>query len=215
MVLLSPSIRGLRRLLAVCEQYARSHGLKYNVLKTKMMVFKSGRGPTNVPPVYLDEVQVERVKGFRYLGHMLTEGLLDDDDIERERRALAVRCNMLARRFARCSDEVKVTLFRAYCLCFYTCQLWSRFTRRAMNKIRVQYNDAYRILMKLPRNCSASTMFAEAEVPDFFAIIRSRVASFWSRLRTSDNSILRELSGYLDNPISKYWISVHRERNRK
>ncbi|XP_061705626.1 uncharacterized protein LOC133516627 [Cydia pomonella] len=147
-----------------------------------MMVFKSGRGLTNVPSVYLDEAQVERVKEFKYLGHMLAEGLLDDDDIEGFGRAV---------------------------------QHAFAFTRRAMNKIRVQYNDAYRILMKLPKNCSASTMFAEAEVPDFFAIIRSRIASFWSRLRTSGNSILRELSGYLDNPIRKYWISVHRKRNRK
>lgn len=85
----------------------------------------------------------------------------------------------------------------------------------ALRGIRVQYNAIYRILMKLPRFCSASTMFAEARVPDFFAIMRSRVATFWSRIRESGNEILSTLSERLDSPILKHWISVHRERNQR
>ncbi|CAH4031572.1 unnamed protein product [Pieris brassicae] len=33
MVLLSPSVGALRRLLSICERYAESHGLRYNVKK--------------------------------------------------------------------------------------------------------------------------------------------------------------------------------------
>ena len=131
---------------------------------------------------------------FKYLGHILTEDMKDDRDIERERRALSVRCNMLARKFGKCSEDVKVTLFRAYCQTFYTCQLWTNCTRRAINTLRVQYNDAFRILMRFPRWCSASSMLADARVPDFFAIIRLRVASFWNRLRSSGNEILAAIS---------------------
>lgn len=180
-----------------------------------MMVFKAGKGPENVPPVFLDGAPVIRVKQFRYLGHIVTEDLHDDADIERERRALAVRCNMLARRFAKCSDAVKKTLFRAFCQCFYTCQLWVNFTRRAWSRIRVQYNDAYRILMKYPRYSSASGMFAAAGVSDFFAIIRTRTAGFWARIKTSENQILGTLAECLDCPIYQHWQSVHRDGNRK
>ncbi|XP_045765268.1 uncharacterized protein LOC123867322 [Maniola jurtina] len=215
MVLLSPSIRGLRRLLNICEQYARDHGLKYNVKKTQMMVFRAGKGPERIPSVFLDGVPVERVAQFRYLGHILTEDLRDNQDMERERRALSVRCNMLARRFARCSTEAKLTLFRAYCQCFYTCQLWVNCTASARSSIRVQYNNAYRILMKLPKYCSASGMFADAKVPDYFAIIRSRVAAFWFRIRNSQNEILRVCSECPENRIPKYWLAVHRGNNRK
>lgn len=215
MVLLSPSIKGLRKLLSICEHYANAHGLKYNVLKTEMLVFRAGRGPDRVPQIFLNGSAVNIVKQFRYLGHLLTERLQDNADIERERRALAVRSNMLARRFAKCSDDVKTTLFKAYCLCMYTCQLWISFTRRAINTIRVQYNDAYRALMKLPRYCSASSMFAEAGVPDFFAIIRTRVASFWNRLRRSDNKILKAVCEDVQSPILGYWVSVHMNENKK
>ncbi|CAG9133706.1 unnamed protein product [Plutella xylostella] len=182
MVLLSPSIKALRRLLAICARYAEDHGLKYNEKKTEMMVFKAGRGPDRVPPVFLKGSPVQVVNKFKYLGHILSSDLSDEADIERERRALAVRCNMLARRFARATNEVKITLFKAYCQSLYTSQLWFHYTKRAFSVLRVQYNDAFRILMRLPRFCSASGMFAEARVPDFFAIIRTKIASFWDRL---------------------------------
>ncbi|KAL0881850.1 hypothetical protein ABMA27_001625 [Loxostege sticticalis] len=115
MVLLSPSIAGLRRLIGVCEEYALSHGLLYNTKKGELLIFQArNRKLGDVPRVLLNNVALGRVKEFKYLGHVVTEDLKDDCDIERERRAMAVRCNMLARRFARCSLGVKLTLFKAF-----------------------------------------------------------------------------------------------------
>ncbi|XP_050664231.1 uncharacterized protein LOC126964938 [Leptidea sinapis] len=88
MVLLSPSIKGLRKLLSVCEHHGNAHELKYNVSKTEMMVFEARHPPERVPSVFLYDTVVGVVKQFRYLGHLLTELLYDDDDIERERRSL-------------------------------------------------------------------------------------------------------------------------------
>jgi len=44
---------------------------------------------------------------------MITNTLCDDDDVFREIRNLFTRTNILARRFAKCSVDVKVTLFKA------------------------------------------------------------------------------------------------------
>ena len=55
MVLLSPSISGLRRLLAICEDYAEAHGLKYNVKKSEILVFQAEKvKPRHVPPIMLN-----------------------------------------------------------------------------------------------------------------------------------------------------------------
>ncbi|RVE50554.1 hypothetical protein evm_004781 [Chilo suppressalis] len=90
MVLLSPSISALPSLLHVCETYAKVHGLKYNTTKSEIMLFTAGNNtPQNVPPVRLCGEELLRVQQYRYLGHILTEDLKDDQDIERERRALA------------------------------------------------------------------------------------------------------------------------------
>ncbi|XP_045447700.1 uncharacterized protein LOC123656022 [Melitaea cinxia] len=210
MVLLSPSIGALRKLMRICERYAEAQGLRYNSKKSELLVFKAGKKVyANVPPLYLGGVALNRVERFKYLGHWVSDNLSDDEDVERERRALAVRCNMLARRFARCSDSVKVTLFKAYCQSFYTCSLWVRYTQRAYNALRVQYNNAFRVLLELPRYCSASEMFTTRRVDSFKAIIRKRCASMLRRLRTSSNGILSALADRWDSAILRHWIRLH------
>ncbi|KAJ8704255.1 hypothetical protein PYW08_012979 [Mythimna loreyi] len=157
----------------------------------------------------MNGVALERVLNFKYLGHIVTESLKDDEDMERERRALAVRCNMLARRFARCTPKVKITLFKAFCQSLYTCTLWVRYTQRAYNALKVQYNHAFRMLLGLPRYCSASGMFADAHIDGFAAIIRKRVASIMRRVRGSGNSILKVISDKPCCAIFAHWVHVH------
>ncbi|XP_045447822.1 uncharacterized protein LOC123656159 [Melitaea cinxia] len=110
--MLSASISGIRQLVQTCEDYACYHGLKYNVLKSQCMVFEAigTKCPQNIPPVLLSGVLLKMMEQFKYSGHIVTTCLRDDADIERERRALSVRANLLARRFARCSAQVKITL---------------------------------------------------------------------------------------------------------
>ncbi|XP_026741872.1 uncharacterized protein LOC113503928 [Trichoplusia ni] len=210
MVLLSPSISALRRMLRICESYAVAHGLKYNPTKSEFMVFYAGNKCYEVvPDIHLCGATVNRVDKFKYLGHWVTDDMRDNIDIERERRSLAVRCNMLARRFARCSDQVKKTLFKAYCQSFYTCSLWISYSQRAYSDLRVQYNNAFRVLMGLPRFCSASSMFAGAIIDGFSAIMRKRCASMLERLRSSTNSILCVLSDRWDSPLLRRWVQLH------
>lgn len=152
---------------------------------------------------------LQRVNSFKYLGHVVTENLKDDDDMEKERRAVAVRCNMLARRFERCSTEVKITLFKAFCQTLYTCSLWVNYTRRAFNALRVQYNNAFRVMLGLPRYCSASGMFALAHTSDFYAVQRGRVASLMRRVQGSSNSILTVVREKIDCRIWRHWLEMN------
>lgn len=215
-MLLSPSIGGLKILIDICESYARNHKLKYNALKSEYMVFKAGtKSPTYVPPILLDGQELNRVRSFKYLGHLVTEDLRDDAEIERERRALAMRANMIARRFSRCTAQVKITLFKAYCTSLYTCSLWTRYTQRSLNALRVQYNDAFRVLLRLPRYCSASGMFADASVDGFHATLRKRCAAMLSRVRDSRHSLLATVANRWDSGLLRHWSSLHVSFNRK
>lgn len=213
MVLLSPSVCALRKLLDVCEVYAKTHGLRYNAGKSELLIFKAGTKTYNiVPPVKLAGVTLKLVSQFKYLGHWVTETLTDDLDLERERRALSVRSNMLVRRFAKCTKSVKLTLFRAFCQTFYTCSLWTNFTKKTYSALRVLYNNAFRMLLGLPRYCSASGMFAEARTDDFYAIIRKRIASLMKRVRGSANSLLSAIAEDLSSPMYRYWLKAHEPR---
>ncbi|KAJ0170988.1 hypothetical protein K1T71_013760 [Dendrolimus kikuchii] len=212
MVLLAPSVAALRKMLAVCETYALSHGLVYNVKKTEYMVFKAGaKCPLFVPPLLLNGTPINRVKEFKYLGHWVTEVQDDNVDMDRERRALSVRANMLARRFARCTETVKITLFKAYCTSLYSASLWFKYTQRAYNALRVQYNNSLRVLLRRPRFCSASAMFAEAHIDGFDALWRKKTASLLGRLRGSSNSILKGIADKFDCPL--IWSFIKRTKS--
>ncbi|KAL0831335.1 hypothetical protein ABMA28_002164 [Loxostege sticticalis] len=210
MVLLSASACGLSKLLNICERYALTHGLAYNVKKSESMVFQArGKCLSTVPPVKLNGTPLKRVEHFKYLGHVVTSDLKDNADIERERRALSVRANMIARRFARCSIEVKVTLFRAYCSTFYTSSLWTSYTQKQYSALRIQYNNAFRALMGLPRFCSASGMFAEARVDCFYTTMRKRCTSLVRRVRASANSVLSMFASRLDCHYLNHCSMIH------
>ncbi|XP_053600430.1 uncharacterized protein LOC128669552 [Plodia interpunctella] len=166
------------------------------------MVFKApGNSPNVTLNITLGGVDIKRVTKFKYLGHIVTEDLKDDEDIDRERRALAVRGNMLIRRFSRCTEDVKITLFKAYCQNMYTGSLWVGYTQKAMGALRVLYNNVFRMMLGLPRFCSASGMFAEYQVDGFAAIMRKKTSSLISRIRDSPNSILKTLADRFSSPL--------------
>ncbi|KAL0811559.1 hypothetical protein ABMA28_009944 [Loxostege sticticalis] len=214
MVLLSASVGGLSQLLDICEKYAKQHGLTYNVKKSEWMIFQvRGRSLCQTPKLRLNGCPLNRVEQFKYLGHILTSDLKDNADIERERRALSVRANMIARRFARCSRDVKITLFRAFCTSFYTSSLWVGYTQKQYSALRVQYNNAFRVLLGLPRFCSASGMFAEARVDCFNTIIRKRCTSLERRVRASPNRILRAFAERFDCQYVYHCNMVHVRAN--
>lgn len=209
MVLLSPAVSALRQLIGICENYAQRHGLLYNCMKSEYLVFKSsGKCPASVPKIKLNGIELKRVNHFKYLGHYVTEDLDDQMDIERERRALAVKNNMLTRRFARCSEHVKISLFKAYCQTFYTSSLWVSYTQKSLGALRVQYNNGFRMLLGLPRFCSASGMFAAARVDGFHAILRKRTASLLRRVRGSTNSILKVVADKVDSAMMQAFMRV-------
>ena len=99
----------------------------------------------------------------------------DDNDILRQRRQLYARAHVLARKLNMCTDEVNITLFRTFICNLCTCQLWWNFTQAAMRKINVAYTNAFRMIMQLPRYCSAYNMFAMCNVPSCQAVVRNLV----------------------------------------
>lgn len=216
MVLLGASVCGLTRLLGVCERYAQSHGLLYNEKKSECMVFRArGEHPDTMPSIRLNDSNLKRVEQFKYLGHIVTSDLRDDADLERERRALSVRANMIARRFARCSRAVKITLFRAFCTSFYTSSLWVTYTQKQYNALRVQYNNAFRTMMGLPRHCSASGMFAEWRVDCFHTTMRKRCTSLARRVRASPAIVLSVFANRFDCQYINHCCMVHVLTNKQ
>ncbi len=195
LVIMSPYSAGLQQLLKVCSSYGDQYDIMFNPKKSVILIAKAKEDQKQkFPSFLLSDRSLDVVKRVRYLGHIINEDLCDDDDIQRQCCKLYAQANMLARRFHMCTDDVKVSLFRAYCTPLYTAHLWCNYTTAKLKKLQVAYNDAFRILLKLPRWTSASTLFVNSNVPTFHAVLRNFMYKFMCRLLESKNSLITALT---------------------
>ena len=62
--------------------------------------------------------------------------MFDDADVLQQVKCLCIRGNIISRKFANCSINVKLVVFKTYCSCLYTSQLWGTCLPRTMYIIR-------------------------------------------------------------------------------
>ena len=105
---------------------------------------------------------------------------------------LYVQANMLVRKFHYSSDDVKVSLFRAFCTPMYAAPLWGSYKKETLRKLQVAYNDCLRILLKKPTCSSASKLFVDSGLSTLQALLRNLM--FMSRLDESQNCIIMMLT---------------------
>ena len=101
--------------------------------------------------------------------------------------------NKLRGTFDRCFPAVKNTLFRAYCMPMYACQLWSKYTQTIMKRLRAAYNNAYRIMHYIPRNVSVRPHQVSHCVRTFDAVLRNNLYRFFIQCTSSSNFFIRSL----------------------
>ena len=76
MALVAPTRGSMQQLLDICAEYGRYFCLKFNVDKSKIMVFgKLHNVIDSISPLVLNNDPIEYVTSMRYLGFYLTAGL--------------------------------------------------------------------------------------------------------------------------------------------
>ena len=187
-VLLSPSIIGLRRLLNICEKYADDFDITFNSNKCKCITFCSGRLPFIVGKVVFCQTELCWCDEITYLGVKLSCNLDDRNEILSQLRNFYARSNLVIRRFYKCSTSVKLRLFHAFCCNIYLYQVWLSFPKFIINRFRVARNNCLRKLIGLPYHCSASEMHVFYRVDDFDGSLRKARALMYLRLVRTQNS---------------------------
>ena len=212
LAILSPSSAGFQHLLNVCSSYGIEFDVKYNAKKSVVLICRTEKDKClKFPPFYLSGQSLLVCDKTKYLGHIITDRMTDDEDMFRQCRMLYAQANMLIRKFHFCSDEVKTMLFRAYCTPLYTAPLWVKFQKASFHKLQVAYNDCYRILMKKPRWTSTSELFCKAGVSTLKALLRHLMYSFICRLNKSQNQVIVVLTNPSQSSMRytsgfwKYW----------
>ena len=187
---LAPSAIGLQRMLDVCLDFSIRNDIKFNPIKSVCIVFKPKSSKLYCPNVKLDCDTLEYISCTKYLGFTFNMNSQDDDDMLRQMRTLYIRSNKLLRTFHYCTIDVKLELFRSFCMPFHCCYLWTAYKKSTFDKLRVAFNNAYRRVLNLPWRCSASAMYANNSIQNFEAVIRKSTYGFIQRLAISTNSLV-------------------------
>ena len=193
-VLFSPSAKGLQSLVNCCVDVGDELDIKFNELKTEYMIIYSKQDKqcdVNLPEIYIHGDILQKVTGYKYLGHYITDDMCDNKDILRQIQCNYAKGNMLCRNFGSCTDDVKCMLFKTFLYNMYTVSLWCNFSQLIYNKLVVSYNNIFRFLFQLPRYCSARTMFVESRIKSFNEILRTVAYSLMRRIyMAKDNGII-------------------------
>ena len=108
-------------------------------------------------------------------------------------KSLYCAANKVRGTFDQCTHAVKNTLFRAYCMPMYACQLWNKYTQTSMKRLRAAYNNACRIMHYIPRNVSVRLHQGSHCVTTFDAVLRNNLYRFFIRCTSSSNFYIRSL----------------------
>ena len=200
MCLLAPSAGGLQKLIDACSKYGNEHDILYNPIKSKCMIFLPKRYKLTVPTVSLDGNTLDYEDQIKYLGVVLSSDCKDDNDISRQVRCLYASANTILRKFASCSIPVKLQLLESYCCNFYCAALWCDYPKRALQKLKVAYNNIFRKCLGFNFRDSASHMFVNNRLYTFDARIRKSCFSFRGTLLASTNVIIHALN-------NNFWIT--------
>jgi hypothetical protein len=196
-VLLAPSWKALSCLIELLGLYSKLIDMTCNTKKTVCMIFspkdRSKIVSTNFPPFSIDNVSLQYVPEFKYLGHIINNDFTDDRDIQREMCNMYYRTNLLVRRFSRCSTAVKVTLFKAYCICFYDIALWKLYSVTAFNKLMYGYHKCIKIFFGFKRRDSVTNILCHLRLPSFSTLMANGITAFQKRYTSSANCIASHL----------------------
>ena len=135
--------------------------------------------------------------------------LIDDDDMARQRKQIYAQGNALVRKFYMCPETVRISLFNSYCSSLYTSSLWCNYRSESLRKLCVAYNNVFRQITFLPRDCSL--MFATRDLPTCKILIRKHAYIFMKSAAESRNVILHSIvrsDSLFTSPLWQHWIHL-------
>ena len=146
MAVLSPSIKGLQKMLGICSKYCADWDILLNAKKTKNLCFGKGEIPSYNIKLNGDEIQWEH--RWKYLGVTLQSGNKYQCCVEETLAKFYRSMNSILRIDGRADDMVTLRLMEAHCLPIltYGIEIIDIANRDEKRQLRVAYNAIYRKL---------------------------------------------------------------------
>lgn len=153
-VILAPTASALRIMLAICDNYAKDYSISFNAGKSKcLVVLPSNRrllsDLVRQCTFYIGDNPIEYVNSFEHLGHIITNQLVDNDDIIKRRNTFIGQVNNVLCFFSKLKSCIIYKLFQSYCMSLYGCELWL-LNNMHIDDLCVSWRKSLRRVWRLP-----------------------------------------------------------------
>ena len=155
LVLLAPTPRAMRSMLAVCDTFGVDFKVVFNANKSKFLIIPPHYGKTrsyccSVKPVFtIGSNIIEFVDHWPHLGHIISENLDDNRDINSRRFSMIGQINSVLCYFSSIDPLNRYYLLQAYCTSYYGCELWNLW-HKSLNQFASSWRRGVRKSWRLP-----------------------------------------------------------------
>ena len=146
-ILLSPTVGGLRKMIKICEDYATEHSIIFNGNKSKYLIFGEYKYK---PVIKVNNKIVPRCDKAIHLGNLLHTENMTSELIDHAVKDFNKSFNGFFARFSSCYTATKSKLFHQYCCAMYGSQLWD-LTSQTIEKMLTQWRKAHRLVLTVPK----------------------------------------------------------------
>ena len=201
-VLLAPSREALQLLLSEAHLQASNLKLDFNYEKTKIMRFSHGSSKAEnlqIKSLIIGNQPIQAVTTIRYLGYMINNNLSNSDDISRAKSKFYSEFNLILRKFSFADKEVKLFLFKQYCLQFYGSELWFGPCKsaQALKQFGVGYHKAIKKLLGLSTHESNHFACQEARLLMFGHLLNKQKICTVLRFILKPCDFIRKLINFM------------------
>ena len=193
-VLLCPTITGLKKMIKICENYAKEHNITFNGSKSKLLVF----GNSDVTPkIFINGKEVEKCNEAQYLGILLSTGDYSAATEEGTTK-FNISYNRFLAKFNTCRVSVKYKLFNQYCCSYYGSQLWPLWNNK-FEDICTKWRKALRNIWNLPYRAHCKMLPVIADTYPIDIALEIRFIKFFKSVINSENETVMYMANLMKN----------------
>ena len=194
LILLCPSLYGIRKMLEICEHFAAEYDLIFNGAKSKLLIFNKGKKFENDPQLKLNGELIPNVESTVHLGNIL-HVKNDQECIDAGIRKFNSQVNMFLSRFKTCTPSIRSELFQQYCSSLYGSQLWPLWSNR-LDGLKTKWCIAMRRVWSIPQRTHRDLLPLIAGMQPIELSIQCRILKFVKSLHNSENDLVRYIAKY-------------------
>ena len=191
-VLLSPTLNGIKLMIKVCEEFSTQYSIDFNPSKCSLMFFKSDSYDNmNYSDIQMFGKVIPRTDNYKHLGHIVSDKkyLIDVDGVINE---MKTKTNVMRCKFGHLNLDSRIKLFNSHCLSLYGCELFD-LQNRKINDLCVAWRVCCRNIAKLPYRTHSVFIHDIFKTNDIRDILSQRILNFIIKGVNHENYVVKSI----------------------